>query len=195
MGGFVQEGIHPGVLIAYWPGGLGGASYRVQGLRWRGGSQGQPETGYRQVWPSTVGISVVFGEQLREQIGWVVLVRNQDSCIGGVFCASHVASCVSWWKPSPSPAGLVLHFAHLSTVFHPPLLSLYTHILGSLALCLRYELQIFFHNFDTLTYSDFVIQKFSFLCRWIYQDFLSFMASECHGIIRKGFFSLGFFFF
>lgn len=101
---------------------------------------------------------------------------------------------MSWWKPSLSPAGLVLHFAHLSTVFSL-LLFLYTHILGSLALCLRYESQIFFHNFDTLTYSDFVIQKFSFLCRWIYQDFLSFMASECHGIIRKSFFSPGFFFF
>ena len=107
---------------------------------------------------------MVFGEELREQIGWVVLVRNQDSCIGGIFCASRVALCMSWWKPSLSPAGLVLHFAHLSTVFSL-LLFLYTHILGSLALCLRYESQIFFHNFDTLTYSDFVIQKFSFLCR------------------------------
>ena len=60
---------------------------------------------------------MVFGEELGEQIGWVVLVRNQDSCIGGVFCTSHVTSCMSWWKPSLSPAGLVLHFAHLSTDF------------------------------------------------------------------------------
>ena len=109
---------------------------------------------------------MVFGEELGEQSGWVVLVRNQDSCIGGVFCTYHVTSCMSWWKPSLSPAGLVLHFAHLSTDFFSSLLSLYTHILGSLALCLRYESQIFFRGFDTLlTYSDFVIQEFSFLCR------------------------------
>lgn len=124
---------------------------------------GPAQDWYCQVCPSTVGISVVFGEELRGQIGWVVLVRNQDSCTGGIFCTSHVASCMSWRKASLSPAGLVLHFAHLSAVFFPSLLSLNTHILGSLALCLRYESQIFFHGFDTLLiYSDFVLQKFSF---------------------------------
>ena len=71
------------------------------------------------------------------------------------------ASCMSWQKTSLSPAGLVLHFAHLSAVFFPSLLSLNTHILGSLALCLRYESQIFFHGFDTLLiYSDFISLEF-----------------------------------
>lgn len=68
------EGVHPGALVASRPGGLGGASYRVWGMRW------MIMEGMRKRGP---GLDIVKNSLFHCGVSQWSLLRSWENKLGG----------------------------------------------------------------------------------------------------------------